>query len=98
MRNVFMSNLLNNMPGIFRFCLTIVATAMLHACGGNNTPLDADTRATIDSTANAQIAKARVELDSLCAAAERNQMTQLVDSIKKVRLREIEEQLRLVPK
>jgi hypothetical protein len=67
-------------------------------CGSQSTPLDADTRTRIDSTANAQIAKAQVEHDSLCKAAQITQLPHLVDSIKKVRLHEIEEQLKTVPK
>jgi len=67
--------------------------AALSACGGE-APIDADTRATIDSTATSQISLARQELDSLCTAAEKTELPQLVDSIKKVRLREIEEQLK----
>ncbi len=78
--------------------LAVAFTALLSACGGSNVPLDADTRAAIDSTATAQIAKARVELDSLCATSERMQMAHLVDSIKKVRLQEIEEQLKQIPR
>ncbi len=69
----------------------------LTACGGE-APMDAETRAAIDSTATAQISLARKELDSLCAAAEKTELPQLVDSIKKVRLREIEQQLKNIPK
>ncbi len=79
----------------------LIATALscyLSACGSQNTPLDADTRTRIDSTANAQIAKAQVEHDSLCKAAQITQLPHLVDSIKAIRLHEIEEQLRTVPK
>lgn len=76
----------------------LVAIGLLGACNGANAPLDADTRATIDSTANAQIGKARVVLDSLCVVTERAQMAHLIDSIKKVRLQEIEKQLKSVPK
>jgi len=75
------------------------ATALcLLACGSPNAPLDAETRTRIDSISNAQIAKAQMEHDSLCKAAQITQLPHLVDSIKKIRLREIEEQLRTVPK
>lgn len=70
----------------------------LVACGAQNTPLDADTRIRIDSIANAQIARAQTEFDSLCKAAQITQLPLLVDSIKKIRLREIEKQLKTVPK
>jgi hypothetical protein len=72
--------------------------AVLAACGGANTPLDADTRQQIDSLANEGITRTRLEVDSLCQQAQHTQLPHLVDSIKKIRLREIEEQLRTVPK
>ncbi|MBC7774963.1 MAG: hypothetical protein H7246_05940 [Phycisphaerae bacterium] len=81
--------------------LTAAATAsalFLLSCGSQSTPLDADTRTRIDSIANAQIAKAQVEHDSLCKAAQITQLPHLVDSIKKIRIHEIEEQLKTVPK
>lgn len=81
-----------------QLCLAAASATLLHACGGSGAPLDADTRLTIDSTANAQINRARIELDSLCTVAERTQMAHLVDSIKKVRIMEIEKQLKSVPK
>ncbi len=71
--------------------------ATLSACGGE-APMDADTRTTIDSTATSQISLARQQLDSLCTAAEKTELPQLVDSIKKLRLREIEEQLKNITK
>jgi hypothetical protein len=80
-------------------CLLAIATTLgLLACGSPNTPLDADTRLRIDSIANAQIAKAQLEYDSLCKAAKITQLPHLVDSIKKIRVREIEEQLKTVPR
>ena len=80
-------------------CICLLPTALcLLACGSPNAPLDAETRTRIDSIANAQIAKAQMEHDSLCKAAQITQLPHLVDSIKKIRLREIEEQLRTVPK
>lgn len=71
---------------------------LLLACGSPNTPLDADTRIRIDSIANAQIARAQLEYDSLCKAVLLTELPRLVDSIKQIRLREIEEQLKTVPK
>ncbi len=80
-------------------CYGLLATVFcLLACGSPNAPLDADTRARIDSIANAQIAQAQVENDSLCKAALVTQLPHLVDSIKKIRLQEIEAQLKTVPK
>ena len=83
---------------LFRLCLATASIAGLYACGGSAAPLDADTRATIDSIATAQIAKTRAMMDSVCVVTEQTQMTHLVDSIKKIRLMEIEEQLKSVPK
>ncbi len=77
---------------LFPLCL------LLAACGNPNTPLDAGTRQRIDSTAAAQIRLAREELDSLCKLQQKTVLPQLVDSIKKKRLREIQEQLKTVPK
>lgn len=80
------------------FCLLPFISLCLLACGASNTPLDADTRIRIDSIANAQIAKAQTDYDSMCKAALITQLPLLVDSIKRIRLREIEEQLKTVPK
>ena len=68
------------------------------ACGSADTPLDANTRQTIDSLSTAEIRLVRVELDSQCQMAQVTVVPQMVDSIKKVRLREIEEQLKTIPK
>ena len=85
-------------PVISNSLMAMVAAICLFACGAQETPLDADTRMRIDSISNAQIAKAQVEHDSLCRAAKITQLPLLVDSIKKIRLREIEAQLKTVPK
>lgn len=60
--------------------------------------MDAETRIAIDSIVTAQNTLVRKEIDSLCAIYEKNMLPHLIDSIKKVRLREIEEQLKTVPK
>lgn len=70
----------------------------LTACGGSDAPLDADTRQKIDSTANSQIRLAHIEIDSMCALRERTDLPRLVDSFKQLRLREIREQMKTVPK
>lgn len=86
-------------PPMIRNCVMATITAFcLLACGGQGTPIDADTRMRIDSISNAQIAKAQIEQDSLCRTAKITQLPLLVDSIKKIRLREIEEQLKTIPK
>ncbi|MDO8367415.1 MAG: hypothetical protein Q7T20_11500 [Saprospiraceae bacterium] len=80
-----------------QFFTTAVSCGIM-ACGSQNTPLDAGTRIRIDSITNAQIARAQQESDSICKAAQTTLLPHLVDSIKNIRLREIEEQLRTVPK
>lgn len=86
------------LSAFFQLFYAILLTGSLLSCGNQNTPLDADTRILIDSISNAEIAKAQVKQDSLCKAAQITQLPLLIDSIKKIRLREIEEQLRTVPK
>lgn len=71
---------------------------LLGACGNPNTPLDAGTRQKIDSLTAGGINAARQELDSLCLLQRATVLPGLVDSIKKKRLREIERQLKTVPK
>ena len=68
------------------------------SCGSPNTPLDADTRQRIDSAATEQIRQATFELDTHCTRIRYSEMIRLVDSIKQVRIKEIEEQLKAVPK
>lgn len=67
------------------------------ACGGPEAPLDAGTRQRIDSIAAARIRDLRVVLDSQCQAERTVQLPVLMDSIRRVRLREIEEKLRSIP-
>lgn len=80
------------------FLSIVLATGFLTGCGNNNTPLDADTRSVIDSIANHQISVAQKSNDSLCKVAQTTVLPQLVDSIKKERLREIEAQLKTIPR
>ncbi|MCA0235803.1 MAG: hypothetical protein LCH81_05425 [Bacteroidetes bacterium] len=83
----------------FCFYITLLCiTASTWGCGSSETPLDAKTREAIDSLSTAEIRLLRVELDSQCQMARVTQMPQLVDSIKQVRLREIQEQLKTVPR
>ncbi|MEZ4926250.1 MAG: hypothetical protein R3A50_08240 [Saprospiraceae bacterium] len=70
---------------------------VLGSCN-NNAPLDASIRIAIDSISNAKISKARLEIDSLCTLSEKRDLPKLVDSIKRHREREIEQQLKTIPK
>lgn len=80
------------------FLLATITVFSISSCGTPSTPMDADTRMRIDSISNAQIALAQIQQDSLCKAAHKTQLPLLIDSIKKERLREIEAQLKTVPK
>lgn len=82
------------------FCLILFALCLLapSACDGPDTPLDADTRRQIDSLSSAGIRRARQEIDSLCKVWEQTKLPGLVDSFRQVRLREIEEQMKTVPR
>jgi len=68
------------------------------ACGSPDTPLDANTRKTIDSITTAQIVIMRKELDSLCQQRRLTEMPHMVDSIKQKRMEEIQNQLKTIPK
>lgn len=81
-------------PGFF----LSVALLGLPACGGPDAPLDADTRQRIDSIAAAQIRQTRISLDSFCQLQRSVQLPVLMDSIRQVRLKEIEQKLRTIPR
>ena len=86
-------------PLLTAYCLRLTVYCLLFAaCGSPNTPLDADTRRVIDSISTYQINLARTELDTLCQRQRVAEMPRLVDSIKQIRLREIEEKLKTVPR
>ncbi len=82
---------------LFLFALCLLPLAFC-SCGSPNTPLDADTRQRIDSAATEQIRLVTFELDTHCTRIRYGEMIRLVDSIKQVRIKEIEEQLKAVPK
>jgi hypothetical protein len=79
-------------------CLLLTVAYCLLSCGSPNTPLDAQTREAIDSISIAQIGAAQTELDSFCKQRRKLEIPRLVDSIKQLRLKEIQEQLKTVPK
>jgi len=80
-------------------CSLLTAYYLLFtSCGSPNTPLDAETRRVIDSISTYQINLARTELDTLCQRQRMTEMPRLVDSIRQIRLREIEEKLKTVPR
>ena len=67
-------------------------------CGSAEKPLDADTRQTIDSLVAVRTREIRTEMDTLCAHKRFSEVPRLVDSIKQIRKREIEQALKTVPK
>ncbi len=78
-------------------CLIIIL--FLSACGeGPQKPVDGKTRQVIDSIVGVEQRKMHAELDSICRLQHRTVLPALVDSIKKIRLKEIEEQMKTVPK
>ncbi len=68
------------------------------SCGDNNVPLDAEARRTVDSLASAEIGIQRRTIDSLCKEQHTHTLPLLIDSIKKVRLEQIQKQLSTIPK
>lgn len=70
----------------------------LMACVNTNRPLDADERHQVDSLAAAAIGVARRDLDSICRDQRKNYLPLLIDSLKKERLRNIQEQIKQIPK
>lgn len=68
------------------------------ACVNTNRPLDADERHQVDSLAAAAIGVARRDLDSVCRDQKKNYLPVLIDSLKKERLRNIQEQIKQIPK
>lgn len=78
--------------------LALALFFLLLSCNNADTPLDAETRQVIDSISAAQIRSARAELDSLCKRDRVTVLPLLIDSLRKERLKEIERQLKTVPK
>jgi hypothetical protein len=70
---------------------------LLPACGDLSKPIDAETRRVIDSVSTSVIQRTRIEIDSAYKNALITKMPQVMDSIRQVRLREIENQLKNIP-
>lgn len=82
--------------------LSLQALALLlftQACADlSKKPIDADTRRLIDSVSVAEIQRVRTETDSLYKSLRVTRLPLVIDSIKKRRVLEIEEQLRQLPR
>lgn len=83
---------------MFLKTLFLTSALLFGACEGPEKPLDADTRQFIDSVATEHIRLAREQLDSQCKTQHTTVLPRMVDSLKAVRKKEIEEKLRGVAK
>jgi hypothetical protein len=83
---------------LMRFLLFFALFAFFYgqmtSCDQANIPLDAESRRMVDSLSASQISNERRINDSLCKQYDRTLLPHLVDSIKQVRLQQIEEQIR----
>ena len=88
-----------NLLIIMRLRYFVPTLALLFcACGATETPLDADTRKAIDSISTVRIRIVRASLDSLCRQNHVTVLPHMIDSLRQVRVSEIERQLKTVPK
>ncbi len=78
--------------------ISSLLSCILAACTESNAPLDPKVRYQIDSLTFAQTQKAKVEIDSWCAQERAMRLPALIDSIRHQRLREIERQLKGLPR
>lgn len=81
-----------------RLLFLALALLTLTACETGPPPLDAADRLRIDSTSAAQIRQVRSEIDSSCRGKRTTELPRLVDSIRQVRVREIQEKLKTIPR
>ena len=79
--------------------LLLVPSLLGTACeNASQKPLDGKSRQIVDSLTAEGIRFARREMDSLCVLERQNRMPKVIDSLKQIRLREIEEKMRTVPR
>jgi hypothetical protein len=79
------------------FVLSIFLFAIC-SCDQGERPLDAEVKQRIDSLSNVRIREAKAELDTLCKHQHLTLLPLLIDSIKKERMKEIEQALKTIPK
>jgi hypothetical protein len=91
-------NMITRIQDILSCWPALFAGLLLFSACDNNAPLDADTRQKIDSTIVAQNKLILTEVDSLCKVQHKTLLPLLIDSIKKERMREIDRQLKTIPK
>ncbi len=77
---------------------TLLLLAGATGCDQSKVPLDAESRRMVDSLSAAYIGNERRVIDSFCKAQNTTVLPHLIDSIKQVRKRQIEEQLKAIPK
>lgn len=79
--------------------LLLVLPLLWAACkNAAQKPLDGKSREIVDSLTAEGIRLARKETDSLCLLERKNRMPKVIDSLKQIRLREIEEKMRTAPR
>ena len=75
-----------------------IIVLLISACGNANVPLDAEARRMVDSLSAAHIGLERRDIDSICKQQQTTLLPHLIDSIKQMRLQQIQEQLKTIPK
>ncbi len=80
--------------GFLLFCLLWTVPA----CDPADMPLDAHSRRRVDSLTNVGTLRVQKEMDSLCLVQKTTVLPLLIDSIKRQRMKEIQENLRTIPK
>lgn len=88
------------MPMKIRFFTFVLLLAGFGSggCDQSKVPLDAESRRMVDSLSAAYIGNERRAIDSFCKAQNTTVLPQIIDSIKQVRKKQIEEQLKAIPK
>lgn len=77
------------MPALM-FSLVVLTSI---ACGNEKEPFTAEARFYIDSVANENIRRLKLESDSLCQINKKDVLPRLVDSIHLLRMRQMQEKL-----
>jgi hypothetical protein len=72
----------------------LAATVLLCACSRDREPFTAEMRFQVDSVSSARIRDLRTQIDSQCAADQRQLLPVLADSIYKVRKAQMEAKLK----
>ncbi|MCB9308284.1 MAG: hypothetical protein H6565_16940 [Lewinellaceae bacterium] len=85
-------------PSFLSILLSFALICAVASCSGTEAPLDAETRQTIDSLSGVGMRNVKAELDSMCVLERKRSLPHLVDSFRILRTKEIERQLKTIPK